>query len=107
MLQTYDEQVATITKDRGAIYNHPAIDFARAVQIKDAVKDCPNPLARHVLEMLAVKMARLTTSPDHLDSWVDIAGYARTAVMCLTFQANQKAQEDLQCATKPPTKQAD
>jgi hypothetical protein len=26
--------------------------------------------------MIAVKLARLKTSPDHIDSWVDLAGYA-------------------------------
>tara|TARA_R100001510_G_C7637096_1_gene195101 strand:+ start:963 stop:1262 length:300 start_codon:yes stop_codon:yes gene_type:complete len=29
-----------------------------------------------VMCMIAVKMARLAQSPGHLDSWVDIAGYA-------------------------------
>jgi hypothetical protein len=33
--------------------------------------------------MIADKMARLCHSPTHFDSWLDIAGYARTAVMML------------------------
>lgn len=33
--------------------------------------------------MICVKIARLIQSPDHLDSWVDIAGYARVAVMAM------------------------
>jgi hypothetical protein len=31
--------------------------------------------------MIGVKMARLCTTPDHLDSLIDIAGYARTIAM--------------------------
>lgn len=29
--------------------------------------------------MIAVKLSRLTNSPDHLDSWLDIAAYAALA----------------------------
>jgi hypothetical protein len=77
---------ANVTADRGKIYGHPYDDFGRAAAIKAAVADCPDPRIRHVLEMIAVKMARLVHSPDHLDSFIDIAGYARTGVMVLDRQ---------------------
>jgi hypothetical protein len=77
---------ANVTADRGKIYGHPYDDFGRAAAIKAAVADCPDLRIRHVLEMIAVKMARLTHSPDHLDSFIDIAGYARTGVMVLDRQ---------------------
>jgi hypothetical protein len=77
---------ANVTADRGKVYGHPYDDFGRAAAIKAAVADCPDLRIRHVLEMIAVKMARLTHSPDHLDSFIDIAGYARTGVMVLDRQ---------------------
>jgi hypothetical protein len=33
--------------------------------------------------MVVTKVARLVQTPDHLDSWVDVAGYARCGVMLL------------------------
>lgn len=77
----FDAEIATVTQRRGAVYGHPRVDFDRAARLKAVVAECADPVARHALEMIAVKMARLITTPDHLDSWVDIAGYARTGVM--------------------------
>lgn len=38
----------------------------------------------HVAMMMAgVKLARLAATPDHQDSWVDLAGYAATGSECL------------------------
>ena len=80
-LAQFDAEITTVTQRRGAIYGHPRVDFDRAARLKAVVAECQDPIARHALEMIAVKMARLITTPDHLDSWVDIAGYARTGVM--------------------------
>lgn len=80
-LAQFDAEITTVTQRRGAIYGHPRVDFDRAARLKAVVAECADPIARHALEMIAVKMARLITTPDHLDSWVDIAGYARTGVM--------------------------
>jgi hypothetical protein len=33
--------------------------------------------------MAGVKLARLSATPDHQDSWVDLAGYAATGSECL------------------------
>jgi hypothetical protein len=86
----FDRALTTITQERGDVYGHPSDDFARAAAIKIAVDSCPDPRLRHVLDMIAVKMARLTAMPDHLDSWIDIAGYARTACMVLDVQDSQQ-----------------
>ncbi len=83
LLERYDAAVATVTQERNEAYAHPSVNFDRIVRLKAVVADCPDPLVRHALEMIAVKMARLIETPDHLDSWIDVAGYARTAVMCL------------------------
>jgi hypothetical protein len=80
-LDQFDKAVATITFVRGEAYGPPRADFERAQKIKAAVAECPDPAVRHVLEMIGVKMARLCVTPTHLDSLIDIAGYARTGVM--------------------------
>ena len=79
--QRFDAAVQTITKERGEAYGHPVDDFNTASQIKHALTPCKDPVVRHALEMIGVKMARLCHTPDHLDSLIDIAGYARTIAM--------------------------
>lgn len=85
-LEQFDSAIQKVTQDRGAVYGHPADDFDRANRLKAVVAECPDPLVRHALEMICVKMARLLHTPHHLDSFIDIAGYARTAVMCIDRQ---------------------
>lgn len=80
-LSHFDAEIQDVTHRRGAVYGDARENFHRVVRIKEVVAECPDPLVRHVLEMIAMKMARLIQTPDHLDSWVDIAGYARCGVM--------------------------
>lgn len=79
-LEQFDKEISDIFQRRGAVYGDPCIDFDRAARLKAVVAECSDQRARHVLEMLCVKISRLIETPDHLDSWVDIAGYARTGV---------------------------
>jgi hypothetical protein len=72
----FAKDVSRITEERGKVYGHPSVDFGRAMRIKAVIAECKDPLARHALEMIAVKIARLIESPDHVDSWDDVAGYA-------------------------------
>lgn len=80
-LAEFDRVIQVVNVDRMAVYGHPSIDFARVAAMKAVVAECKDPLVRHVLEMICVKVCRLIQTPDHLDSWQDIAGYARTGVM--------------------------
>lgn len=81
--QEFDAAIQRVTDQRGSVYGHPAVDFDRASRLKAVVAECKDPLIRHALEMICVKMARLIQTPNHLDSLIDIAGYARTAAMVL------------------------
>lgn len=83
LLIQFDQAIQTITDKRGETYDHPSINFHRIAGMKSFVQDCKDPEIRHVLEMLLVKISRIVTTPNHFDSWVDIVGYARTAVMVL------------------------
>lgn len=80
-LDQFNATINKVNDQRGNVYGHPKIDFGRVDRLKAVIAECPDPLARHALEMIAVKIARLIQTPDHLDSWIDIAGYARTGVM--------------------------
>jgi len=82
-LSEFNKALHEVTQDRAKVYGHPADMFARVALITQAVESCPDERVRHALVMIGVKMARLTQSPDHLDSVIDIAGYARTIAMIL------------------------
>jgi hypothetical protein len=79
----FDEAVAKITQVRGEVYGHPADNFKRIVALQALLADCPTPEVRHALDMICVKLARLVRTPDHVESLIDIAGYARTVAMAL------------------------
>jgi len=84
----FDDELATITQRRGSDYGPPTVDFTRAQEMIAVINNCPDPVVRHALSVIAVKIARLIQTPDHLDSLVDIAGYART--ICMHHDAKEK-----------------
>lgn len=86
--------VPQLVEERGAVYGHPSVDFNRVSKIKSVLSACTDDELRHVLEMIAVKMSRLVETPDHDDSWVDIAGYAMTAAMVLDRRRQDQDQID-------------
>lgn len=91
--EQFDAAMTKVTQERGAVYGHPVDDFARVDNFKDEISECGDPLVRHALEMIAVKIARLIQSPDHLDSAIDIAGYARTICMIHDERARRLPQK--------------
>ena len=85
-VEQFDAAVSSVTQDRGKIYGHPADDFARVDRMAEGIKDCHDPRVRHALYMILVKVARLAQTPNHVDSMIDIAGYARTIAMIIDRQ---------------------
>lgn len=83
VLQKFDTEIATITQRRGDVYGDPTDDFNKAADLMAHFDHIEPKALRHALRMICVKLARITTTPDHLDSYVDIVGYARTAVMVI------------------------
>tara|TARA_R110000765_G_scaffold211103_1_gene316211 strand:- start:56 stop:334 length:279 start_codon:yes stop_codon:yes gene_type:complete len=79
----FDAAIQSVTQDRGRDYGHPKDTFANIAALQCVVRSCPNPAIRHALEMICVKLVRLTVTPDHMDSVIDIAGYARTIAMII------------------------
>ncbi len=73
-----DEAAGLVDGDRGKHYGHPAEDFTRVTAAAKALGINPyNGPLHHSLYMVLVKVARLVITPDHRDSIVDLAGYAR------------------------------
>ena len=73
----FDAAAGKVTQERSTIYGHPADDFARIAHMAEAIQGCKQPVIRHGLYMILAKVARLVETPDHLDSIIDIMGYAR------------------------------
>jgi hypothetical protein len=84
LTQEFDRVLAgKVNNERRNVYGHPLDNFRRASNIIAQLQDCKDQELKHTLEMISVKLARLVNTPDHFDSWFDIAGYARCAVMIL------------------------
>ena len=81
--ETFDRAIKNITRQRGSIYGPPGDTFREIAVMQSMVSGCEDAAIRHALNMICVKMVRLARTPDHLDSVIDIAGYARTIAMVL------------------------
>lgn len=77
------DQVGALVAERGSVYGHPEEDFSRVSTMALPLKSCKDPILRHVMYMIVVKICRLIVTPNHEDSWLDIVGYARTAAMII------------------------
>ena len=83
-VEVFDKRLQVITTTRGEIYGPPLEDFERAQRMIVELASCEDPAIRHAMQMICVKLSRLVTTPDHLDSIIDIAGYARTMAMVIS-----------------------
>jgi len=61
---------------RDEVYGDPITNHERIAELWSAILGIDITKEEVVLCMIAVKMSRLCRSPEHADSWVDIAGYA-------------------------------
>jgi hypothetical protein len=84
LLEQFDAAYANVTADRRDIYGDPHDTYRRIAAMRSIVDECPDAQVREILGMIVTKVARLVQSPEHLDSWVDVAGYSRCGVMLLS-----------------------
>ena len=80
------EALDVLEEAKDLIYGQRADDYGDAQSNFQRMADLVNPIIKKAdgnltatdmsLVMIQVKIARLQESPDHEDSWVDIAGYA-------------------------------
>lgn len=83
-MNVLDEANKLVNDDRQGVYGHPIKGFTEVVTMAQPILDSPiDPRLKHALYMIQVKVSRLINTPDHVDSIVDIAGYAKTYSMVL------------------------
>lgn len=83
LLEQFDAAYSNVTADRRDVYGAPEDTYRRISTMRTVVDECLDPQIREILAMIVTKVARLVQTPDHLDSWVDVAGYSRCGVMLL------------------------
>jgi hypothetical protein len=83
LLDQFDAACREVTKDRRSVYGIPSDTYRRIAAMRTVVDECPDAEIREVLGMIVTKVVRLIQSPNHLDSWIDVAGYSRCGVMLL------------------------
>ena len=74
-----------IIEERGTVYGNFYEGIELEVNLLEAIKDRHlkqhgepmHPIPVMYLSKIIMKLSRLAVSPDHIDSWTDIAGYAR------------------------------
>jgi hypothetical protein len=69
-------QAATIVANRRAVYGDPATSMDLVARRWSITLGRPVSPAQVALCLIDLKLARLAHDPSHLDSMVDIAGYA-------------------------------
>jgi hypothetical protein len=75
------EEAAKIVDSRPDTYGPPAESFQRLAKVWSAILEVEVSTSNAVLCLVAMKMLRLTISPNHRDSQIDICGYARILEM--------------------------
>jgi hypothetical protein len=73
---------AKTVRERGKVYGSMHTNMLRTAQMWSAILGYTITPAQVAMCMIALKMARLTQTPDHEDSVVDIAGYAAVLREC-------------------------
>ena len=71
-----DKAADLITASRDEMYGDPRTNNQRIADLWSVILGVEVDADEVILCMIAVKMSRLIKTPEHEDSWVDIAGYA-------------------------------
>ena len=83
--QLLETALATVT-NRGSDYGDAYINHKRIAEMWTVIFGIEVKAHQVVMAMAAVKLARLVETPDHQDSWIDLAGYAATGSECIDRQ---------------------
>lgn len=90
LLDQFDAHCKEVTIDRRDVYGRPNDTYRRIAAMRVIVDECADSQVREILGMIATKVVRLVQTPDHLDSWIDVAGYARCGVMLLDERQSEQ-----------------
>jgi len=75
----------TVVK-RGGVYGDVYTNHERIAVMWTVIFGVQVTAAQVAMAMTALKLARLVETPDHQDSWIDIAGYAAIGSECVDGQ---------------------
>ena len=89
--EVLDKASEVVVGSRQDDYGDAGQNHARIAAIWSALLDHPVTPADVAKMMIGLKLSRLTVSPDHEDSWVDIAGYAAIGGELTTEPCNDGA----------------
>ncbi len=92
-INEFDRRAESITHDRAAEYGDPRVSFDRIALMWSAITGADITAQQVGHMMICLKLCRLQTSPNHLDSYVDIVGYARCGVLCGPQEPNSNGDE--------------
>lgn len=71
-----------VLTDRAREYGHPEDSFALIAALWSRYTGCDISTADVAAMMILLKLARVEGNPRHMDSWIDIAGYAACGAEC-------------------------
>ena len=83
-------KASEIVENRGGEYGDVLDNHNRIAAIWSVILGIHIKAEQVALCMAGTKIARLTNTPDHMDSWLDLAGYAAVGSECLQ---NKKEKE--------------
>lgn len=104
-----DTAAEYVLRERNKSYGEPDEDFQRIAAIANGMGfrfvhgDTTRQLTGSdvALFMIALKCARLAWSPEHEDSWIDIAGYAACGMETANLEAERRETAIRSLATGP------
>lgn len=78
---------------RGETYGDPTDSMRHHAEFFSRVLGQEVPPERAAMLLAALKLSRLSYDPEHLDSWMDLAGYALIGAMLCGHRAREGVQE--------------
>lgn len=96
-----------VLTDRSREYGHPEDSFALIAALWSRYTGCDISTADVAAMMILLKLARVEGNPRHMDSWVDIAGYAACGAECATGMSGSERVGGVDYGTAPSLKAED
>jgi hypothetical protein len=87
-LRLLDEAARLINGERDAVYGPPVINHTRIAELWSAYLGYDIEPSEVAIMLGLVKISRLAASPDHQDSYTDLAAYAAIAWECVQEDSN-------------------
>ena len=81
--EVLDRAKTYVSQDRNTDYGEPEDNFAAIAYLWSKYLDTKIEPHEVAILMILVKVARIKSSPNNADNWIDIAGYAACGAECV------------------------